>query len=153
MADGGFKHGSEHFWLGKIVRIDKSEVLPARRRNSGIPCVGHSPVRLMHHPYARVLCGEAVAHLRTAVGRAVVNEDDLNVGKSLRPERRNTAREVFFNVVYRDDYADLYIHFSKNLMYFPVSEQIASDVLVIALSAFMIPNSSCLAYSMRVHTA
>lgn len=48
-----------------------------------------------------------VAHLRTAVGRAVVNEDDLNVGKSLRPERRNTAREVFFNVVYRDDYADL----------------------------------------------
>ena len=94
-ADGIFQQidtliGSEplHQWSicvrGKVVvGIDKGDIVALSRLDAGIAGVAEAAVRLVDHADAAVLFCPLVAALRAAVWRAVIDEDNVEVGTSL----------------------------------------------------------------------
>ena len=60
----------------------------------------------MNHTYAIILRRISIAHRTTAIGRAVIHQDDLQVAVGLINDRVNALFQVFFYVIYRYDDRD-----------------------------------------------
>ena len=88
-----------------VVRVQKREVIPLRRRHTGVACSGKSAVSLVDDPHTAVLSREAVAERGRAVARTVVDQNQLPVGKSLALHGADGLFQIFFRVVCGQDNA------------------------------------------------
>ena len=97
---------AQRFGIGvgsdEIVRIDKGQVLAARRIESRVARRGQPAVLLADHAHLRQARGELGEDGRAAVGRTVIDHDDLVGRRIQRGEAFQAARQVGRDVVDRD---------------------------------------------------
>lgn len=95
-----------HFWPNRIVGIDESDPFAGGDFEAGVAGGGEALIRLMDDLNAGIFLREDVAEGSTHVGRAVVDEDDLEVRVDLATDGLDAALEDFRDVVNRDDDRD-----------------------------------------------
>lgn len=94
-----------------IVGIGEVYVRTGGPGDAGVAGVGQAAVGLVNHAYARVAGGPGVAHGRAIVGRAVVDQQNLQIGVRLRGNRRHAFVEELLDLIYRNNDADQRILF------------------------------------------
>ena len=107
----GTKHEVREYavvWV-LVVGIHERDELASRNSHAGVPGRAGAGIGLMDNLDARIARGIFVKHLLRAVGRAVVDADDLNLAQRLRQHRIQTFRQIRRLVVHRDDYGDFYL--------------------------------------------
>src|SRR5258707_1154551 len=107
-AEGGIecKAGGVAFELPRspdVIRIEKGDVLAARGGDPGIPGGAGAEVLLADDNDSMAV---AVQNLRRVVGRAVVDDDDLESGTGLRQRTVDRVAKKATVVVRRDDDGD-----------------------------------------------
>ena len=114
-AGDGVGKNTEHVGGDVVVTVDEDQVLALRRLNADVARLAHTAVRLVDGADAlRVRRGIAVAdRAALAVGRAVVDEDDLVVFKILRQHGVDALGQVVLDVVDRDDNTENHARFSS----------------------------------------
>jgi hypothetical protein len=89
-----------------VVAVHEREELAAGRLHARVARVPEAAVGLPHEPQARVALGMALGDRRAAVGRPVVDDDDLEVAERLPRQRPQAVVEIGLDVVDRHDDAD-----------------------------------------------
>lgn len=98
--------GVDHFWLDGIVGVDKGDPFAGGNLEAGIARGGEALIRLMDDFDAVIFLSEDVTERSAHIGRAVVDEDDLEIRVDLPADRLDATLEDFRNVVNRDDDRD-----------------------------------------------
>ena len=114
-AGDGVGKNAEHVGGDVVVTVDEDQVLALRRLDADVARLAHAAVRLVDGADAfRVRRGIAVTdRAALAVGRAVVDEDDLIVGEILRQCGVDALGQVVLDVVDRDDNTEDHARFSS----------------------------------------
>jgi hypothetical protein len=89
-----------------VVGVHEGDELAAGVLDAGVARGAQAAVLLAYDPEARVARGELLGERRAGVGRAVVDEDRLEVAVGLPGERVQAGRQVALDVVDGDDDAD-----------------------------------------------
>ena len=106
----GRLHGGVEFFVHRgfnhIVGIHKPYIVAAGVVQPGVAGVRRAAVGLVEHADARVGLGQFVAQCAGVVGAAVVDEQQLKVGKRLRQNAAHGALQVILGVVDAGNDAD-----------------------------------------------
>ena len=94
-----------------VVGIGEVYVRADSLSDTSVAGVGQAAVGLVNHAYARVAGGPGVAHGRAIVGRAVIDQQNLQIGVRLRGNRRHAFVEELLDLIYRNNDADQRILF------------------------------------------
>ena len=86
-----------------VVRVEKGDQLSTCLEDPAVTGAVGPPALLCDHAHG---VAEAPSELGAAVGRAVVDDDDLELGVALPENRFDRLREVQLAVVHRDDARD-----------------------------------------------
>ena len=95
-----------HIRLNPIIRINESDIIPCAGIESRISRRRESAVFFMYNFYAAVLLRPFVAHGGTIIGRAIVNEDYLEILICLFNNAFNALVEILLDFINRDNDAD-----------------------------------------------
>ena len=98
----------EHVGVQPVVAVHKGEVFARGGLDAGVARAGQATVRLVDDLHPGIGGGVFVADGAAPVGRAVVHQDHLEVGKGLGQDRIHTAAQIALHVIYRDDHTDLW---------------------------------------------
>ena len=90
--------------MDKIVSVDEQEVFTLGLINTKIARGGHAAVFLMENPNAIIGRSQLFAKLGGAIGRTVVNEDNLEVRHCLRLNRLHATGHMPPSVVHRNNH-------------------------------------------------
>ena len=114
-AGDGVGQYAEHVGGNVVVTVDEDQILALRGLDADVARLAHAAVRLVDGADAlRVRRSIAVAdRAALAVGRAVVDEDDLVVFKILRQHGVDALGQVVLDVVDRDDNTENHARFSS----------------------------------------
>lgn len=83
----GRNHPLEHVGLPPVVAVEKADIPSARARQRRLTGAGHAAVLGREHHEAVVAGGQAPDFGQRAVLRAVVDDDGLEIGVALAPDR------------------------------------------------------------------
>ena len=95
-----------HRGFDQVVAVHKAHVIAAGVVQPGVAGVGGAAVFLVEHADARVGFGQLVAQRAGTVGAAVVDEQQLKVGKRLRQNAAHRAFEVILGIINAGDDTD-----------------------------------------------
>ena len=87
-----------------VVAVDKVDEFALCRFEPRVARGGRAAVCLVDDAYAGVEGSELVAQVGAAVGRTVVDKDDVIIAEGLVKHGADTFFQIFFRVVNRDDY-------------------------------------------------
>ena len=82
----------------KVIGLQNAHVLATRHLQAAVHRVAVAAVGLVNHLDARISLHVLADDIRRAIGRAVVDADDLNVLERLRNGRIEALAQVAFNV-------------------------------------------------------
>ena len=92
-----------------VVGVDEQDVLAARKPDAHVARLGNAAVLAMERANASVFRSVGIEKLRRAVGRAVVQTENLDIGKRLLDQAIQALREIAFDVVDGDNDRNLWI--------------------------------------------
>ena len=92
-----------------VVGVDEQDVLAARKPDAHVARLGNTAVLAMERADASVFRGVGIEELRRAVDRAVVQTENLDIGKRLLDQAIQALREIAFDVVDGDNDRNLWI--------------------------------------------
>ena len=87
----------------EVVAVGELEVIALGRGQGGVPGGGHPAVGPVQKADAAVHPGGGGAQLAGAVGAAVVDQDDLQIGPGLAPQALQAGAQIDLGVVDGDD--------------------------------------------------
>ena len=87
--------------VNTVIRVHKYQILSCGSTDTGISGIGQTTVFLMDHPNSAVRTGIAIAHGRTTVRTAVIDQDDLNIAVGLATQGLDTFIQIRFHFVNR----------------------------------------------------
>ena len=90
-----------------VIRIDETQILPSGYCHAGVARLAGVRMFMQQYLDTAILIRVFAKNRRTAVRRAVVHADDLNVPQSLVYDGIKTLPKVCFYIVYRDYYRDI----------------------------------------------
>ena len=90
----------------EIVAVEERDELALRRAQRRVACRRGPPIRRSDDLYPPVSCSETTRDCQRVVGRSVVDENELEVGKGLREDGIHRFGEVPRSVVRRRHHAD-----------------------------------------------
>ncbi len=113
-ADGHFKFvGITHFMkyinhiaTDSVVRIDKSDPFTGGKFQAGVAGGGKALIFLMDDLDPAVLFGKNITKSAAHISRAIVDEDNLEIGINLRLDGFDTALDKFGGIINWDDDRD-----------------------------------------------
>lgn len=88
----------------EVVGVDECEIAAPCGGYGGVTGRARAGVRLPDQAQARVGFCETGDNSSSAIGRAVVDHDYLQVALGLRPDRFEALRKILFGIVGRYDY-------------------------------------------------
>ena len=94
----------KHLRLNPIVAVDKSNDVGTGCSNTIVTSGGNSSIRFMYNYDTGIQFSITVAYHSAVVGRAIVNENNLNVFQCLSQNGINAFRQIFFDIVDRYNY-------------------------------------------------
>ena len=104
------------FGSGDIVAVEHGDVFAACQIQPAIARPGNAPVPgIASHANARIsVSGD---DLQTAIGRAVIDDQQFEIGEGLRQDAVDRLRDIAFLIIDGDEHSDLRIsgHESLNL--------------------------------------
>ncbi len=92
----------EFVLVPQVIGIEKSDIGTLRQSNSGIASCARTGIGLSDCPQ---LISVTRDHVRRAIGRAIVDDDQLNRPIGLAEDTVNRVRQIFFAVPHRNDAA------------------------------------------------
>src|SRR6266436_4200452 len=87
----------QFFGRPDIVRIEQSNDSAAGVRYAGIACTGYAKISLMKDTGASIC--QALAYFDTIILAAIINDQQLEVGKTLRQHRLHCRSNETFSIV------------------------------------------------------
>ena len=104
---GPLTDGIQRTWIQEVITVDEQHVFPGGLLEAEI--AGHAEPDVLvggQHPDARVASGDLVNDRGRAVGRAILDHDDLRVIGRLVENGPQALAHIAFNVVNRHDDAE-----------------------------------------------
>lgn len=96
----------EHIRVNPIVRVNKTNILPASNLHAAVSSRAKTTVNPMNDLDAAVLRSVFIGNFSATIGRTVINQNYLDILKCLIAKAIDAFWEKSFNVIHWDDYAE-----------------------------------------------
>jgi hypothetical protein len=89
-----------------VVAVEQRDQRGGRVAKTQVPGARNAAIRLVQDPHAWILVDVGTGDRERRVGRAVVDDDGLQIGEGLAQSRFDRGADVRLHVVRGHDYAD-----------------------------------------------